>query len=204
MSDESDIKRKCSRHWLRSFILATSGALLIVAFVQVRSHFCEVYLHGWGWTIFRASIGWLWLFVFLVLRWRERAILLIITALVPLSAPHINVVSAQVLAGASEVGVLRQTNDVLAAYKNDHPDAGFPTTAPAIKAPSLVEWFYRLAFTPVRARPGLPVEDYILTGQPTRCCCGLLSFGISRDGRNHFTTEDRQATLYDKILGWGG
>jgi hypothetical protein len=203
MSNEPKNQTKRSRHWLRSCILATSGALLTAAFVQVRSHCCWVYLYGWGAAIFLATLIWLWLFIFLVLRWPGRATLLIITVLVPLAAPHIDGVGPQVMAGLRAIGVLRQTQDVLAAYKNQHPAEGFPGTAPAMNAPPSVQKMYRLAYTPVRSRPGLPIDDYILTAQPVRCECGPLSFAISRDGKIHFTTEDRRATLNDKIMGAG-
>jgi hypothetical protein len=175
--------------------------LFIAAFVQIRSHFCWVYLYGWGLAAFLTALIWIWLFIFFVLRWPGRATFLIVTALAALAVPHIDGVGPQVMAGLRAIGVLRQTQDVLAAYKNQHPAEGFPATAPVMNAPPFVQRMYRLAYTPVRSHPGLPVDDYLLTAQPTRCECGPLSFAISRDGKIHFTTEDRRATLDDKIIG---
>jgi hypothetical protein len=204
MSNEPKNQTKRSRHWLRSCILATTGALFIAAFVQVRSHFCWVYIHGWNPAIILATLVWLWLFTLLALRWPGRAILLILTALVPLVVPHPDLrLSPQMYAGFLTERVLLETNEVLAVYRNEHPAGGFPTTAPVMKVPPRVQRLYRFAYTPVRSRPGLPVEDYILTALPTRCCCGLMSFATSRDGKVHFTTEDRRATLNDKIMGAG-
>jgi len=203
MSNQPKSQMKRSRHGLRSIILATIVVMCIAAVVQVRSHFCWLYLYGWEAAILLAMPIWLWLFIFLVLRWLGRTVLLLITALALLAIPNYMHIGPRVSAALSTYWFLRQTNDALAAYKSGHPAEGFPTTAPVIKTPLLVQKFYRIVYTPARPHPGVPPDDYLLTASPTRCGCGLLSFATSGDGKIHSTDEDRQATLHDKIMGVG-
>ena len=140
-----------------------------------------------------------WLWVFLFMMWRGRAILavftLVILAVIMPPSHRIRIAAAESTAAstlrraAQKLGEATPANVIPASA--DFEALGYPQTLR----------FYRFEYLPQHSSGDAKISGFLLKARPVRYECGCTaSFTVASDGKIHMTQEDREATLNDPTL----
>jgi hypothetical protein len=171
------------RRWLGAVAIAT---LICGAWsVYLNRDHCWLYQSGTA-AILLFSIPWLWIALFLGLRFWGRFILILIalyTAVMLLGAESNTVAAKEALA----VGYLRQAHQLAAKHREPRPTEVLPDS-PILR-------YYALRFV------ALPAGDYSVEATPRHPECGCRrSFILTADGVIRYTLEPRPARISDPPL----
>jgi len=190
-------KRLSAKRVKRALLLSTGTAAAFVVFQEFSNYGCLVFESGHESVFAFAGITWLILGALFLLPGWGRVLLLLPVAFGCLAVSVVNherILMAQVVAA----GRVRTMQKLLAAYKEEHPEEGFPAVMPPLKPEYLAEANYRFEYAPIRAEMDGPAEDYVLQALPIRPDCGCTIRLINWSDRVvHHTREDRPATKAD-------
>ena len=150
------------------------------------------------------SLPSMWLFIFICLGWRQRAILgvwTVIAVLLFLAIPDKRLIPTPA-AESSVVGALVKMQSLLQADKINHSRLGFSETLPKLAPSFPIERFYQFEYRPERSPDGT-VDRFEIAASLTagaRSCGCIRSFVIGSEGDVHYTSDSRSATARDAVL----
>jgi hypothetical protein len=179
-------------------MLWSTVLVLLWIVANIAANRCWFYVNGVEYVSTMAVIGFLWLSLFGIMRWRGRTALVILTLVIVAVFPpshRVRIAAAQ----STAAGALRRAAQKLdqAAPANIYPASADLETF----AVPLTRHFYRVEYVPQYSPGEGKIDGYLLKARPLRYDCGCTSsFIVTSNGKIHVTQEDREATLNDPTL----
>jgi hypothetical protein len=182
-----------------STVVLWAGLFAVALFTPIDWRGCGFFRYG---MMEFAHFGYVFacMVIFFALRIQWRLLLLVVTVPIALFFFGLHG-TAEENAGpeASAVAGLRQIQNTLQSYRNEH-NQEYPASLPAAKLLPYAQKFYKYEYVASHDTSGETV-GYVVQATPKRRDCDFpLSFTIADDDRVFYTYEPRPATTADKIL----
>ncbi len=185
------------RAWLWAIVWSTLFTGLFLATMR-SSDSCFFLINSleYVWTI--VGLAWIWLCLFFLLGNRGRLGLVACTVLVTFPILQADRFPASA-AEARAVVELRSMAQTVEAYRNEHPQQGYPAILPKQPSDSLKK-LYEIKYQTSRTKVDGPVDAFLIQVTPTWSECVVRSFAVAEDGQIHFVINRRPATKADPAI----
>lgn len=197
---KNEAPRLRSRYaWLWAVIWSAAFTLVFIRTLHIDHCFGLVTGTRLVWTI--GILAWVYLFVFFLVNNSGRLVLLLCLLIGYLLRPEVIRVRSGA-AEASAISTLQQLARSAEAYKNDHPQEGYPAVLPSFKSGNYsIQKCFRFEYATSRSKPQGPADAFLIKATPTFRECGFLrSFTAASDGHIYYTLEERAAMTTDKPI----
>lgn len=196
MTTSSDFRPSLAQRAARSSLWSAGFVVLWIA-ALVATDRCWFYVNGIESISVLAVAGFAWLFLLLVMTWRGRVGLIVLTLLIvavilPTEINHIAAAESQA------ASVLRRAAQKL---EQDAPTSSYPARVGFDVSFGATRRFYRFEYTPQYSTKDGIIDGFLLKARPQRYDCGCtLSLTLATNGKVYMTQENREATAKDPIL----